>query len=71
MLGIKERNFRIHPQISLEQLIPEKHFYRQLESKLDLSFIRDLGFCCKKIVGAIMLTALLFTLRFKTLTALG
>lgn len=42
MLGIKNRDFKTHPQISLEQLVPEKHFYRQLESKIDLSFVRNL-----------------------------
>src|SRR5436309_3462090 len=27
--------------VSLESLIPQDHFYRHLEGKLDLSFVRD------------------------------
>jgi transposase len=27
--------------VSLEQLVPANHFYRHLEAKLDLSFVRD------------------------------
>jgi transposase len=42
MLGIKDRNFKTHSQLSLDTLVPQKHFYRQLEAKLDLSFVRDL-----------------------------
>jgi transposase len=41
MLAEKERNF---PPcvVSLETLVPEDNFYRQVESKLDLRFVRDL-----------------------------
>jgi hypothetical protein len=42
MMGIKQRTFKIHPNTCLEALLPEDHFYRQLEAKLDLSFVRDL-----------------------------
>ena len=42
MMGIKNREFKTQPSICLEQLVPEDHFYRVLESKLDLSFVRDL-----------------------------
>ena len=42
MMGTKERYFKQHGQISLESLVPKDHFYRQLEAKLDLSFVRDL-----------------------------
>lgn len=42
MMGIKNREFRPQSQICLEQLVPENHFYRVLESKLDLSFVREL-----------------------------
>jgi transposase len=28
--------------ISLENLVPEEHFYRRLEARLDLSFVREL-----------------------------
>jgi hypothetical protein len=27
--------------VSLEDLVPQDHFYRHLEEKLDLSFVRD------------------------------
>jgi transposase len=42
MLGEKERDFKIHHIVSLEDLVPADNFYRQLEAKLDLSFVRDL-----------------------------
>ena len=43
MMGIKERNFQTLPEdLSLETLVPKDNFYRRLEEKLDLSFIREL-----------------------------
>lgn len=42
MIGIKQRQFKTHLQISLEQLVPSDNFYRKLEQKVDLSFVRDL-----------------------------
>src|SRR4051812_35596987 len=43
MMGTKERNFQPLPEdISLEDLVPEENFYRRLEEKLDLSFVREL-----------------------------
>ncbi|MHB8749962.1 MAG: hypothetical protein ACYDBJ_12345 [Aggregatilineales bacterium] len=42
MLGQKVRALKVHPALSLEQLVPDQHFYRQLEAKLDLSFVREL-----------------------------
>jgi transposase len=42
MLGEKQRDFKIQRAVSLDELVPEENFYRQLESKLDLSFVRDL-----------------------------
>ncbi len=42
MLGIKTRNFVPLVNVSLEELVPADHFYRQLEQKLDLSFVRGL-----------------------------
>ena len=41
MLGQKQREF-IEQNISLEALVPQNNFYRQVEAKLDLSFVRDL-----------------------------
>src|ERR687897_1819398 len=43
MMGTKERNFQPLPNdISLEELVPEDNFYRTLQEKLDLSFVREL-----------------------------
>jgi transposase len=43
MMGMKERNFQPLPEdISLEDLVPEDNFYRRLQEKLDLSFVREL-----------------------------
>jgi len=42
MMGIKARVFKHHSHINLNQLVPINHFYRQLEAKLDLSFVREL-----------------------------
>ena len=41
MLAEKERNFQPHV-VSLEILVPEDNFYREVEARLDLSFVRDL-----------------------------
>jgi hypothetical protein len=42
MMGIKERAFGPLPPVSLEELVPADHFYRHLESTLDLGFVREL-----------------------------
>ena len=42
MIGQKDRIFRKHVSISLEELVPEDNFYRQVEKCIDLSFVRDL-----------------------------
>lgn len=42
MMGIKKRNFKAQAQVCLDELVPHNHFYRQLETKLDLGFVRDL-----------------------------
>jgi transposase len=43
MMGKKERNFSsLLRDASLEDLVPEDNFYRRLEARLDLSFVRDL-----------------------------
>jgi hypothetical protein len=39
----KIRSFAPLPEdVSLEHLVPEDHFYRRLEARLDLSFVREL-----------------------------
>ena len=40
MMAIKERHFSPLKDISLEELVPNDNFYRWLEEKLDLSFLR-------------------------------
>ena len=40
-MGTKERHFAPLINISVEQLVPQDHFYRHLESTLDLSFVRE------------------------------
>src|SRR5678810_1023343 len=40
MLGHKAREFKQHKSISLEDLVPNDNFYRQVERGLDLSFVR-------------------------------
>ena len=42
MIGQKDRVFLQHASISLEELVPEANFYRQLEECINLEFIRDL-----------------------------
>jgi transposase len=43
MMGKKIRNFVALPtNLSLEELVPKDNFYRRLDRKLDLSFVRDL-----------------------------
>src|SRR6266699_4730942 len=39
MLGKKERHFAPLVNVSLEELVPQDHFYRHLERTLDLSFV--------------------------------
>jgi transposase len=41
MMGRKERHFAPLIHVSLEELVPQDHFYRYLESALDLSFVRE------------------------------
>ena len=43
-MGTKQRTFSPLPRdVSLEDLVPEDSFYRRLEAKLDLSFVRELA----------------------------
>src|SRR6266702_4686243 len=41
MMGTKERSFAPLVQVSLEELVPQDHFYRHLQRTLDLSFVRE------------------------------
>ena len=40
MMGQKERSFAPLVKVSLEELVPQDHFYRHLERTLDLSCVR-------------------------------
>lgn len=42
MLGQKAKIFKVHPGLTLDDLVPKDNFYRQVETKLDLSFVREL-----------------------------
>ena len=42
MLGHKAKAFTTHPAVCLEDLVPPDNFYRKVEAKLDLSFVRGL-----------------------------
>jgi transposase len=43
MMGTKIRSFAPLPRdLLLEDLVPEGDFYRRLQARLDLSFVRDL-----------------------------
>ncbi len=41
MMGKKERHFAPLIHVSVEELVPQDHFYRHLERTLDLSFVRE------------------------------
>ena len=42
MLGQKEKRYKQHPTLCLEELVPQDNFYREVEAKLDLNFVREL-----------------------------
>src|SRR5258708_15671099 len=42
MMGQKVKCFKEHTAVSLESLVPADNFYRHVEAKLDLSFVREL-----------------------------
>ncbi|GHO71441.1 hypothetical protein KSC_103330 [Ktedonobacter sp. SOSP1-52] len=42
MMGFKGRTFAPVVAVSLEDLVPQDHFYRHLQRVLDLSFVYDL-----------------------------
>jgi transposase len=41
MMGTKEWRFAPLINVSVEELVPQDHFYRHLERTLDLSFVRE------------------------------
>ena len=42
MMGTKERAFALLCNRSIPDLVPSSNFYRHLEAKMDLGFVRDL-----------------------------
>jgi len=42
MMGFKERTFSPLVAVTLEELVPQDHFYRHVQKVLDLSFVYDL-----------------------------
>ena len=42
MMGYKIKNLKNFTSFSLETLVPQGNFYRQVEQCVDLSFVRDL-----------------------------
>ena len=51
MMGLKERAFGPKVSVSLEELVPQDHFYRHLQKVLDLSFVYDLVGECYAVAG--------------------
>jgi transposase len=51
MMGTKARLFGPLDNVSLEDLVPKDHFYRQVERTLDLSFVRELVRSCYTPIG--------------------
>ncbi len=52
MTGIKERAFRpLRTNLSLEEMVPKDNFYRRLEGRIYLSFVRELVGDCYAAVG--------------------
>ena len=41
MMGAKQRHFAPLIHVSLEEMVPQGHFYRQMEQALDLSFVGE------------------------------
>ena len=61
MMGIKERHFWPLPEhISLDNLVPTDNFYRRLEDRLDLSFVRELVSDHYAVVGRLSVDPVVF-----------
>ncbi len=42
MIGYKIKRFQVHRELTLENLVPEDNFYRQVEHAVEFSFVREL-----------------------------
>ena len=51
MMGHRSKRFKLFTETNLEALLPADNFYRQLEAKLDLSFVRELVRDCYEALG--------------------
>src|SRR3970282_2634369 len=51
MMGHRSKRFKLFTETNLEALPPADTFYRWLEEKLDLSFVRDLVRDCYEELG--------------------
>jgi transposase len=51
MMGHRTKRFKLFTETNLEALLPADNFYRQLEERLDLSFVRELVRDCYEDVG--------------------
>jgi transposase len=51
MMGYKQRSFDLIEAYTLEELVPADHFYRHVERRLDLSFVRELVADCSAPAG--------------------
>ncbi|NTU82203.1 MAG: transposase [Chloroflexales bacterium] len=51
MMGFKARIFAPQPNVTLNDLVPQDHFYRHLDRTLDLSFVRELVRDCYAPLG--------------------
>ena len=51
MMGHRTKQFKLFAPTSLDALVPSDNFYRRLETKLDLSFVRDLVRDCYEELG--------------------
>ena len=51
MMGFKERTFAPLVAVSLEELVPQDHFYRHVQTVLDLSCVYDLVRECYSMAG--------------------
>ncbi len=60
MMGFKERTFAPLVAVSLEELVPQDHFYRHLHQVLDLSFVYDLVRECYSVAGRASIDPVVF-----------
>ena len=51
MMGHRSKRFKLFTETNLEALLPADNFYRRLEEKLNLSFVRDLVRDCYEEMG--------------------